>query len=59
MSEICKCVKKKQPLPHTLRPGEGTPIPSFPEGAQLKLKYISTTLSMHKMDTGSTSTPHF
>lgn len=57
MSKISKFMKKKHLLPpHSVAWGEGTLTPHSLEVAQLKLQYISTTLSVHKMDTGSTST---
>lgn len=50
-------MKNKHLLPpHSVAWGEGTLTPHSLEVAQLKLQYISTTLSVHKMDTGSTST---
>lgn len=57
MSKISKFMKNKHLLPpHSVAWGEGTLTPHSLEVAQLKLQYISTTLSVHKMDTGSTST---
>lgn len=56
MSKICKYMKNKPLTPTLYGLGKEHLFFLSLKVAQLKVKYISTTLSMYKMDTWSIST---